>query len=47
MEEYEDIDTIRDVVMDLFVAGQNMTGGVAAWLFAELEARPDVYQSVR
>lgn len=33
--------------MDLFIAGQNMTGTMAAWTFAQLEAHPDVYQAIR
>ncbi|KAK4903663.1 hypothetical protein LTR49_026735 [Elasticomyces elasticus] len=47
VQEYDDVGQIREVVMDLWVAGQSMTGGIAAWLFAELEARPDVYDRVR
>lgn len=38
---------IRNLVMDLFIAGQNMTGTMAAWVFAQLEAHPDVLQRVR
>ncbi|EME82945.1 uncharacterized protein MYCFIDRAFT_2871, partial [Pseudocercospora fijiensis CIRAD86] len=38
---------IRNLVMDLFIAGQNMTGTMAAWVFAQLEAHPDIFQRVR
>lgn len=38
---------IRNLVMDLFIAGQNMTGTMAAWVFAQLEAHQDILQRVR
>ncbi|EMC93162.1 hypothetical protein BAUCODRAFT_36827 [Baudoinia panamericana UAMH 10762] len=39
--EYNDVNQIRKVIMDLFTAAQSMTGGTCAWLSAELEARRD------
>ncbi|KAK4889195.1 hypothetical protein LTR27_011953 [Elasticomyces elasticus] len=47
VQEYDNVDQIREVVMDLWVAGQSMTGGIAACPFPGLEARPDVYDRVR
>ncbi len=43
----DDTVAVRKVVMDLFIAGQNMTGTMAAWLLAQLEANPDVFQRIR
>ncbi|KAK4504149.1 hypothetical protein PRZ48_005065 [Zasmidium cellare] len=38
---------IRNLIMDLFIAGQNMTGTMAAWVFAQLEAHPSIAHTVR
>ena len=38
---------IRNLAMDLFIAGQNMTGTMAAWAFACLERHPDVFGRLR
>ncbi|KAH9822820.1 Cytochrome-P450 52A13 [Teratosphaeria destructans] len=46
-QELEDPTEIRNLVMDLFIAGQNMTGTLAAWIFAQLEQHPDIYQRMR
>jgi cytochrome P450 len=32
--------------VDLFIAGQNMTGTIADWIFAQLEANPEIYRRV-
>lgn len=47
VQETADGAKIRDVVLDLFVAGHNMTSGVLSWLWFELEKRPDVFQALR
>ncbi|KAF2766357.1 cytochrome P450 [Teratosphaeria nubilosa] len=46
-QELQDPIEIRNLVMDLFIAGQNMTGTLAAWIFAQLEQRPETYQRMR
>ncbi|KAK4543249.1 hypothetical protein LTR36_005799 [Oleoguttula mirabilis] len=38
---------IRNIVLDLFIAGQNMTGTMAAWVFAQLGHHPEIFQRVR
>ncbi|KAM3425024.1 hypothetical protein BST61_g6993 [Cercospora zeina] len=38
---------IRNLIMDLFIAGQNMTGTLAAWIFAQLSAKPDIFDRLR
>lgn len=38
---------IRNLTMDLLIAGQNMTGTLAAWVVAQLEANQDVYDQAR
>ena len=38
---------IRNLIMDLFIAGQNMTGTMAAWIFAQLGANPAIFDQVR
>ncbi|WPB04022.1 uncharacterized protein RHO25_008666 [Cercospora beticola] len=38
---------IRNLIMDLFIAGQNMTGTLAAWIFAQLSANPDIFDRLR
>lgn len=47
VREYSSIAEIREVVMDVFMAGQNMTGTILAWLFAELEKHPAVFMKIR
>ncbi|CAK3767756.1 cytochrome P450 [Lecanosticta acicola] len=47
IKEIGDPVQIRNLVMDLFIAGQNMSGTMAAWVFAQLEAHPDIFQRVR
>lgn len=38
---------IRNLVMDLFIAGQNMTGTMIAWVFAQLSVHPDLFNRLR
>ncbi|KAK4627327.1 hypothetical protein CLAFUW4_04496 [Fulvia fulva] len=38
---------IRNLVMDLFIAGQNMTGTMAAWVFAQLAEHQGILHRVR
>ncbi|KAK5125949.1 hypothetical protein LTR85_011304 [Meristemomyces frigidus] len=38
---------IRNIILDLFIAGQNMRGTMAAWVFAQLEHHPEVFRCVR
>lgn len=47
VEEFKDPVMVRDLVMDLFIAGQNMTGTIAAWVFAQLERNPVVFRDLR
>lgn len=47
MTEIGDPVEIRNLIMDMFIAGQNMTGTMSAWLFARLDANPDMFQAVR
>lgn len=47
IQESSDVTQIADITLDIFIAGHNMTAGVLAWLFFELEKQPDVYDAVR
>lgn len=38
---------IRNLIMDLFIAGQNVTGTMAAWVCAQLGANPSIFDQVR
>ncbi|KAI5358216.1 Putative cytochrome P450 [Septoria linicola] len=38
---------IRNLVMDLFIAGQNMTGTMVAWVFAQLSVNADLFVRLR
>jgi cytochrome P450 len=43
----EDANKARDIVQELLIAGQNMTGCALEWALAQLAANPDIYVRLR
>ncbi|KAF1985603.1 cytochrome P450 [Aulographum hederae CBS 113979] len=46
-EGYDDVDLIRELVVDMMLAGQSTVGPLIAFLISELERQPDLFAQLR